>query len=39
LSKLKEEGEQAYEQVRGATQRAVEDVKQAVWDVTTGRKN
>ena len=39
LSKIKEEGEHAYEQVRGATQRAVEGVKQAVWDVTTGRKN
>ena len=38
-SKIKEEGEHAYEQVRGATQRAVEDVKQAVWEVTTGSKN
>jgi len=38
LSKIKEEGEHAYEQVRGATQRAVEDVKQAVWEVTTGSK-
>ena len=35
LSKIKEEGEHAYEQVRGATQRAVEDVKQAVWELTT----
>jgi len=38
LSNLKEEGEHAFEQVRGATQRAVEDVKQAVWEVTTGNK-
>lgn len=38
VSKIKEEGEHAYEQVRGATQRAVEDVKQAVWEITTGSK-
>ena len=39
LSKIKEEGGQAYEQVRDATHRAVEDVKQAVWEITTGSKN
>jgi len=39
LGKIKAEGEHAYEQVRGATQRAVEGVKQAVWEVATGSKN
>ena len=38
VSKIKEEGELAYEQVRGATRRAVEGVKQAVWEVKTAIK-